>query len=113
MTPLLALLELTDYLGIAVIVILLYLRASSTSRAPHNLGRLERKLDALLKHHGINSESPAIVLPSGRSISIDVQDLARDPGQKIAAITLHREQNPGLGLAEAKAEIEAFVAGGK
>ena len=36
------------------------------------------------------------------------QRLARDPAQKIAAIKLHREQT-GLGLAEAKANIEDFT----
>jgi ribosomal protein L7/L12 len=65
---------------------------------------LKRKLDALLKHHGIE-------LPSG--ISPDVQLLARDPTQKIFAIKLHREDHPGLGLAEAKAEIEAFTKSAK
>lgn len=39
-------------------------------------------------------------------LSPEVQALARDPKQKIAAIKLHREQNPGLGLAEAKREAE-------
>jgi hypothetical protein len=66
-----------------------------------SLRRLEDKLDALLKHHGIE-------LPS--RLSPEVQRLAKDPSQKIAAIKLHREQNPGLGLAEAKKEIEDFAA---
>jgi len=66
------------------------------------LRRLERKLDALLKHQGVS-------LPS--RLSPDVQSLAKDPKQKIAAIKLHREQNPGLSLADAKAEVEDFITG--
>ena len=59
--------------------------------------RVERKLDALLKHHGVGLLSP------------EVQFLAKDPSKKIAAIKLHREQNPGLGLADAKREVEDFA----
>ena len=65
-----------------------------------DLRRLERKLDALLKQQNID-------LPT--RLSPEVQLMARDPSQKIAAIRLHRKQNPGLGLAEAKTEIEAFA----
>jgi len=55
------------------------------------------------EHHGAE-------LPS--RLSPEVQRLARDPSEKIAAIKLHREQHPGLGLADAKAEIEDFAASG-
>ena len=99
MTPLLAILELSDYGVITLIVILFAGGASFASRQRLNLRRLECKLDALLKHHGVE-------LPS--RLSPEVQRLAKDPSQKIAAIKLHREQNPGLGLAEAKADIEDF-----
>ena len=37
--------------------------------------------------------------------------MARDPSQKIAAIRLYREENPGVGLREAKEKIEAFYEG--
>ena len=112
MTTLVAILEFTDYTIITVIVLVLTGITSYAARQRLDLRRLERKLDALLKHHGI--EEPAgIVLLSGRPMSIDVQILARDPSQKVTAFKLHREQNPGLGLAEAKADIEAFVASGK
>ena len=63
------------------------------------LRSLDKKLDALLVKQGIDWPT----------LSPDVQALARDPGKKIAAIKLHREENPGIGLAEAKAEIEAFA----
>jgi len=35
--------------------------------------------------------------------------MAGDPSQKIAAIKLFREENPGTGLREAKEAIEEFV----
>jgi ribosomal protein L7/L12 len=60
---------------------------------------VERKLDALLQYHGVKVPSP---------LSPDVQQLAADPRRKIAAIKLHRQQNPGLSLAKAKAEVEEF-----
>jgi ribosomal protein L7/L12 len=41
-----------------------------------------------------------------------VQDLARTPGQKIAAIKRHREQT-GVGLKEAKDAVESFVESGR
>jgi ribosomal protein L7/L12 len=46
--------------------------------------------------------------PPQASMSEEVQRLARNPAQKIEAIKLHREQT-GLGLAEAKADIEDFI----
>jgi hypothetical protein len=64
------------------------------------LRRLDIKLDALLKHQGV--EWP--------SLSPEVQALALDSRRKIAAIKLHREEHPDLGLAEAKADVEAFAA---
>lgn len=112
MTPLLAQLETIDYVIIAVIVLVLSrVRAATVARVDAS-GRLERKLDLLLKHHGIEPP-PGLALPSGRMISLDAQVLARNPENKIAAIKLHREDNPGLGLAEAKADVEAFIQSGK
>jgi hypothetical protein len=100
MTPLLAILEQRDYTVIAVIVIIAtgFAKiftggASFAARQRLDLRRLERKLDALLKHQGIE-------LPSEAEI------LAKDPTQKIAAIKLYREENPGVGLTEAKARVE-------
>jgi hypothetical protein len=61
---------------------------------------LNKKLDALLKAQGV--EWP--------SLSPEVQLLAEHPSTKITAIKLHREENPDIGLAEAKAEVEAFAA---
>ncbi len=75
--------------------------ASLFTRQRVNLNRIERKLDTLLQHHGIELHS---------KLSPEVQRLSAAPHQTIAAIKLHREQT-GLGLAEAKAEIEAFQSG--
>jgi hypothetical protein len=102
MTPHLAILEFSDYAMIAFIVVVFAGVSSFAARQRLDVRRLERKLDALLKHHGVS-------LPS--CLSPEVQQLAKDPAQRIAAIKLHREQNPGLGLAEAKAEVENFIGG--
>lgn len=99
MTPLLAILEFRDYAVVAIIVATFAGGASFAARQRLDVRRLERKLDALLQHHGV---------PAPARLSPEVQRLAQDPAQRIAAIKLHREQNPGLGLAEAKAEVEDF-----
>ena len=64
---------------------------------------LQNKMDALFKHVGI--EPPP---PSSSGLSPEVERLAGDPSTKVAAIQLYREENPGVGLAEAKAKIDAF-----
>ena len=73
----------------------------------NEMRELQRKLDALLKHQGI--EMPP--RPSG--LSPGVERLARDPGSKIAAIKLYRGENPGIGLREAKEKIEEFYNRGR
>ena len=115
MTSLLAVLEFTDYAIIAGIVVIFAGGAAYTRRRDNNLMRLERlmrelqqKLDAVLKHQGI--EMPATT-PS--DLSPELQLLAKDPQQKIAAIKLYREENPGTGLAEAKQRIEEFCRTGR
>lgn len=100
MTESLAILEVGDDAIIAAIVFVAASVATLVTRQQINLNRVERKLDALLKQQGVS-------LPSG--LSPEVQRIAMDPSEKIAAIKLHREQNPGLSLAEAKKEIEEFV----
>ena len=102
MTPLLALFEIADILTIAALLILFTSASALAARRPDTSRRIERKLDALMKHHGVE-------LPTG--LSVAVQHLARDPARKIAAIKLHREDHPGLGLAEAKADVEDFLSG--
>ncbi len=82
---------------IAVIGMVFAGGASFAARQRLDVRRLDRKLDALLQHHGVS------VPPR---LSPEVQRLAKDPAKKLAAIKLHREQNPGLGLADAKADVE-------
>ena len=113
MTQLFGILEFSDYAIIGVIVAICAGGAAYTRRQEAGLWLLKRqleaveqKLDALLKHQGVELPPPP---PSG--LSPEVELLARDPDSKIAAIRLYRKQNPGVGLAEAKARIEEFSAG--
>lgn len=71
------------------------LRASDAVR----LRRIEAKLDALLRHHELES-------PGDPGLDAEVRRLL-DNGQKIAAIKRYRERT-GAGLAEAKAAVEGF-----
>jgi hypothetical protein len=110
MTTILAALEFKDFAIIAVIVAVFAGGAAVSTRQEVNLQLLERqirelqqKMDALLKHHGIEPPPPP---PSG--LSPEVERLASVPSGRIEAIRLYRQQNPGVGLAEAKAKIEAF-----
>jgi hypothetical protein len=110
MTTLFAALEFQDYAIIAVIVAV-FAGGATLVKSP-DMGRLrlelqvrelQRKLDALLKHEGVELPQPP---PSG--LSPEVEQLASLPDTKIAAIKLYRDQNPGTGLREAKERIEAF-----
>jgi hypothetical protein len=65
------------------------------------VARIERKLNALLRHHGVD---PTQGLP----LSDRVKELADDPSRKIEAIRLYREET-GAGLAEAKEAVEAYI----
>jgi ribosomal protein L7/L12 len=70
-----------------------------------HLRRIERKLDLVLRHLGIEYVEPA----QGKDMSEQVRALA-DRGDKIAAIKAHRELT-GAGLAEAKRAVESYLAG--
>ena len=112
MFAMLAALEFSDYAIITVLVLVFGGAAVVNGRTPASNPRLERevlelqrKMDALLKYHGIQPPPPP---PSG--LSREVEDLARSPQTKIAAIKRYREENPGVGLAEAKGKIEEFAA---
>ena len=62
------------------------------------LARVERKLDLVLKHLGLDTELRV-------EVPARVHDLAQ-AGQKVAAIKLLRETNPWLSLKEAKDYVE-------
>ena len=72
------------------------------------LARLEKKVDRILKHLGLEyvEEAPRCLL------SPEVQAAGLDPGRKIEAIKLHREQT-GVGLKEAKDAVEVFIYSGR
>ncbi len=65
------------------------------------VGRIERKLNALLRHHGVDTTQ-------GLPLSERVKQLASDPARKIEAIKVYREET-GAGLAEAKEAVEAYI----
>lgn len=67
------------------------------------VGRIERKLNALVRHHGAD---PTQGLPQ----SARVKQLADDPARKIEAIKVYREET-GAGLADAKEAVEAYIHG--
>jgi ribosomal protein L7/L12 len=100
---------LSDFALIALVFVLFAGgSAAYTSLRPADrvrLARLERKVDAILKHLGITVPDPAG--PEG--LSEEVRRLADDPREKIRAIKLHRDQT-GLGLKEAKDAVEAYMA---
>ena len=92
-TPIIAVVD-SAYVLLGIVIFLLLVAANEFySRGT----RLERKMDALLKHHNITPPEM-----SGR-----VKALAKDPNMKIEAIKALREET-GMGLADAKAQIEAF-----
>jgi hypothetical protein len=108
-----AVLEFWDLFWIWIIVIVgVSLYAGGTvayARKPSDgarLRRLEAKVDLILRHLGLEYKDPAT--PGG--LSEEVKALADDPGRKIEAIKLHREQT-GLGLKEAKDAVETYMAG--
>src|SRR6202030_2242783 len=111
MTTLLVVLDFKDLtIGAAIgAVIAIFAGGTVSSKADVNaqllalqLRELQKKLDALLKHQGIEMPPPA----SG--LSPELERLASLPDTKIAAIKLYRQENPGASLREAKEKIEAF-----
>jgi len=81
----------------------LFRSSDFTSGHAARLQRVERKLDLILKHLGIEDVEPA----AGEGLLEQVRVLA-DCGDKIAAIKAHRELT-GDGLAEAKQVVEAYL----
>ncbi|MGI5456386.1 ribosomal protein L7/L12 [Streptomyces sp. CA-249302] len=65
------------------------------SRADRRVARVERKLDLILGHLGLQEDEPW---------SAEVAELVRD-GKKIEAIKVYREAT-GVGLKEAKDAVE-------
>jgi hypothetical protein len=81
----------------ALLVAVLIRMAMKDDRA--RLDRLERKLNLIIQHLGIE-------LPD--KLSERVKELARDPAKKIYAIKVQREET-GAGLKEAKDAVEEWI----
>jgi hypothetical protein len=93
----------TTLLAIAIAILLLTLISYGNTTA--RLRGIERKLNALLQHHGVDPTQ------GGFPLSDRVKQLAADPARKIAAIKAYREET-GAGLAEAKEAVESFISTG-
>lgn len=90
-------------LGIAAATYLLVLIAYSNQVS--RLGTIEKKLNALLAHQGVN---PRLQLP----LSDRVKELASDLNRNIEAITIYREET-GSSLVLAREAVEEFMANQK
>ena len=103
-----AVLDVTDFVVIAVIVVLFAsgssVYAMLNKSEARRMVRLESKLDVIMKHLNIQYAQP----PTG-TLSDEAKALA-DQSKTIAAIKLHRVQT-GAGLADAKQSVEAYLAG--
>ena len=101
-----AVLDFGDFVVIALLILIFAggrAAASAYLRPPDRdrLLRVEQKLDLILTHLGMD------YVPPPKSAW---QDLADDPGHKIAAIKAYREQH-GVGLAEAKKAVNDYIQG--
>src|SRR5262245_53720078 len=92
-----------EWVSLAVVLVGILAIWGIVSRTLARLDRVDRRLSLLLRHFNID---PA----PGSPLSDRVKVLADDPGRKIEAIKVYREET-GAGLAEAKAVVEAYVNG--
>jgi ribosomal protein L7/L12 len=84
---------------VGAVLLLMALGSWLDTRA--RVARIERKINALLRHHGVDPTQ-------GSPLSERVKQLANDPSRKIEAIRVYREET-GAGLAEAKEAVEAYI----
>ncbi len=89
-------------IGILLVALVSYLKTTDRLRG------IERKLNALLRHHGVDLTQGLPPAELGLPLSDRVKQLAADPARKIEAIKVYRDET-GAGLAEAKEAIEAFT----
>ncbi len=102
-----AVLEFTDFVIIAAIVVLLAggavaARVSFGQADRGRLARVEQKLDLLLTHAGLD------YTPAPRAAWQALAD--EGPARKIAAIKAYRDET-GAGLVEAKRAVEEYIEG--
>ena len=91
-----------DWTLVAIGVVLTLFAVVWRLQAMVRMDRLERKIDAIMRLLEVD-------LTQGRPMSEMVKQLARDPMNKIEAIRLYRQET-GVGLAEAKDAVEAYMA---
>lgn len=96
-----AALDMTDFAFIASLMVVCLavfgvFKPSDTAR----IARIERKLDAILRHMHVDTADEC------HGLSDEVRRLA-DAGKKIEAIALYRKES-GAGLAEAKDAVEGY-----
>ena len=103
-----ALFEASEWTVIALLILIVVLTGKRTAASGYlrpvnqeRLQRIEHKLDLILTQLGINYVPP----PNSAW-----QELADDPGAKIAAIKAYRSEH-GVGLAEAKKAVEDYIEG--
>ena len=99
--------DLIDSLGLAE-----FLDSQDVSRVEKRLMRVEKMLEALLAHHGIDIEQPATASgsppPLSSEVSAEIMDRVKR-GDKAAAVKLYREAL-GVSQEEARAVIERLDA---
>jgi ribosomal protein L7/L12 len=88
---------MNDYLGIGILLALLYI-AHQISKIYYQNQDAQFRLDKLLGHQGFN-------LGVAEEPSTEVKELAIAAGKEIEAIKAYREQT-GLGLKEARAVVQ-------
>jgi hypothetical protein len=90
-----------EWLIIALVCLVLVLALGSYRSTAARIGRIEHKINLMLRHHQIDPLQ-------GRPLSDRVKRLADDSAKKIAAIKVYREET-GASLAEAKEAVEAYL----
>jgi ribosomal protein L7/L12 len=86
---------------LAGMIILAWYGGRGYGQLERKLNAMERKLNALLQHAGLDPTE-------GFKLSDRVKNLARDPRRKIEAIKVYREET-GTSLVEAKEAVETFI----
>lgn len=87
-------------LAAIALALAVFAAARARRRARERLRRIESRVDVLFRQLGLGeSDAPAL--------SAEVRQLA-ERGQLLQAIRLHRQENPDLGLKEARDQVDAF-----
>lgn len=93
-------LNLIIYGSLTVVFVIIFLGIAETVKGlEKRMKRIELYLDLILDR---------MQIPTPELLSVQVKELALNPQTKIAAIKLYRQET-GVGLKEAKEDIEAFI----